>query len=105
MRRFDARLTAGELLIPAGFPTHNFRLRPLAGKMPNPHNSFYLRVTPPSSRRSGLLCFVLSGAFAMAEFMLLKAQPRDQFGTANARRLRRKGMLPAVVYGHKEAHL
>jgi large subunit ribosomal protein L25 len=41
----------------------------------------------------------------MAEFMLLKAQPRDQFGTANARRLRRKGMLPAVVYGHKEAHL
>jgi large subunit ribosomal protein L25 len=41
----------------------------------------------------------------MAEFMLLKAQPRDLFGTANARRLRKKGLLPAVVYGHKEAHL
>lgn len=41
----------------------------------------------------------------MAEFMLLKAQSRDLFGTANARRLRKKGLLPAVVYGHKEAHL
>ncbi len=41
----------------------------------------------------------------MAEFMLLKAEPRQEFGTANARRLRKKGLLPAVVYGHKEAHL
>lgn len=41
----------------------------------------------------------------MAEFMLLKAEPRKEFGTANARRLRKKGLLPAVVYGHKEAHL
>ena len=41
----------------------------------------------------------------MAEFILLKAEPRKEFGTANARRLRKKGLLPAVVYGHKEAHL
>lgn len=41
----------------------------------------------------------------MAEYFLLKATPRDQFGSANARRLRKKGLVPAVVYGHKEAHL
>lgn len=41
----------------------------------------------------------------MAEYFLLKATPRDQFGSANARRLRKQGLLPAVVYGHKEAHL
>lgn len=41
----------------------------------------------------------------MAEFVLLKAQARSAFGTANARRLRKQGLLPGVVYGHKEEDL
>src|SRR5262245_59875672 len=38
----------------------------------------------------------------MAESVQLKTQPRKEFGSANARRLRKKGLLPAVIYGHKE---
>ena len=38
----------------------------------------------------------------MADSVQLKTQPRGEFGTANARRLRKKGLLPAVIYGHKE---
>ncbi len=38
----------------------------------------------------------------MAESVQLKTQPRKDFGSANARRLRKKGLLPAVIYGHKE---
>jgi len=38
----------------------------------------------------------------MAEFSLLKTHPRDQFGTANSRRLRKGGFVPGVIYGHKE---
>lgn len=38
----------------------------------------------------------------MAEVVLFKTQPRKDFGTANARRLRKQGLLPAVIYGHKE---
>jgi large subunit ribosomal protein L25 len=33
------------------------------------------------------------------------AQPRSQSGSQHARRLRRQGRVPAVVYGHKEAVL
>jgi large subunit ribosomal protein L25 len=39
----------------------------------------------------------------MAEALKLKAQPRTGLGTAVARRLRKAGQIPAVVYGHKEA--
>jgi large subunit ribosomal protein L25 len=39
----------------------------------------------------------------MAESVQLAAQPRDSYGSQSARRLRRQGKLPAVVYGHKEA--
>ncbi len=38
----------------------------------------------------------------MAEFALVKTQPRNDFGSANARRLRKKGLLPGIIYGHKE---
>src|SRR5262245_36165279 len=39
----------------------------------------------------------------MAETVLIKTQPREGRGTALARRLRRQGLIPAVVYGHQEA--
>ena len=39
----------------------------------------------------------------MAESVQLATQPRDKFGTAVTRRLREQGLLPAVLYGHKEA--
>jgi large subunit ribosomal protein L25 len=39
----------------------------------------------------------------MAEAVTLTAQDRNQHGTRNARRLRKNGHIPAVVYGHKEA--
>ena len=38
----------------------------------------------------------------MAESVTLSAQRRDKHGTHSARRLRKQGWLPAVVYGHKE---
>jgi large subunit ribosomal protein L25 len=38
----------------------------------------------------------------MAEFTRIQTQPRSLFGTANTRRLRKQGLLPAVIYGHKE---
>ena len=41
----------------------------------------------------------------MAESVLLEAQPRQGRGSQAARRLRRQGLVPAVVYGHKEATL
>ena len=41
----------------------------------------------------------------MAESVLLVSKPRDGRGTHVARRLRREGLIPAVVYGHKEAVL
>jgi large subunit ribosomal protein L25 len=47
----------------------------------------------------------LPESFVMAETVVLKTQPRDLFGSANARRLRQKGLLPAVLYGHQEEHL
>jgi large subunit ribosomal protein L25 len=43
--------------------------------------------------------------FVMAESVILEAQPRNTRGTRHARRLRQKGMIPAVVYGHKEETL
>ena len=39
----------------------------------------------------------------MAQAVSIKAQPRTRLGTAVARRLRKAGQIPAVVYGHKEA--
>src|SRR5687768_16182974 len=39
----------------------------------------------------------------MAEAVSLTTQPRAERGTQAARRLRRKGLVPAVLYGHKEA--
>ena len=39
----------------------------------------------------------------MAETVILTAQPRSEHGTHNARRLRKGGKIPAVLYGHKEA--
>jgi large subunit ribosomal protein L25 len=41
----------------------------------------------------------------MAETVLVKTKPRKDFGSDNAKRLRQQGLLPAVVYGHKEADL
>jgi large subunit ribosomal protein L25 len=39
----------------------------------------------------------------MAETLEFVTQPRQEIGSQAARRLRRKGLVPAVVYGHKEA--
>ena len=39
----------------------------------------------------------------MAETVALVAQPRNENGSQAARKLRRKGLVPAVLYGHKEA--
>lgn len=39
----------------------------------------------------------------MAESMKFVTQPRDGRGTRAARRLRKQGLVPAVLYGHKEA--
>lgn len=38
----------------------------------------------------------------MAETMVFETKPRDQRGSMAARRLRREGHVPAVIYGHKE---
>jgi len=42
------------------------------------------------------------GVRGMAESTVLQAQPRDQKGKQAAKRLRREGLLPAVVYGENE---
>jgi large subunit ribosomal protein L25 len=39
----------------------------------------------------------------MAEVVKLVTQPREGKGSQKAKQLRRTGMIPAVVYGHKEA--
>ncbi len=41
----------------------------------------------------------------MAESVQLAVKPRDGAGSQAAKRLRKQGLLPAVVYGHKEATL
>jgi large subunit ribosomal protein L25 len=41
----------------------------------------------------------------MAESVKLEIQPRQGSGTLAAARLRKQGLLPAVVYGHKQATL
>jgi len=41
----------------------------------------------------------------MAETVQLTTQPRKDFGSSRARQMRRKGLIPAVVYGHQEATL
>ncbi|MCX7700211.1 MAG: 50S ribosomal protein L25 [Gemmataceae bacterium] len=38
----------------------------------------------------------------MVETVPLPTRPRDQFGSKNARRLRQQGLIPGVIYGHKE---
>jgi large subunit ribosomal protein L25 len=44
-----------------------------------------------------------AGESVMAESVVLVAQPRAGRGSQAARRLRRQGLVPAVLYGHKEA--
>ncbi|MFO0966730.1 MAG: 50S ribosomal protein L25 [Gemmataceae bacterium] len=39
----------------------------------------------------------------MADAVILAVQPRTGHGTHEARRLRKQGMTPAVVYGHQQA--
>ncbi len=39
----------------------------------------------------------------MAESVKVVVQPRTTTGSQAARRLRRQGLIPAVIYGHKEA--
>jgi len=39
----------------------------------------------------------------MADAVILTAQERSEHGTHNARRMRKAGKIPAVLYGHKEA--
>jgi large subunit ribosomal protein L25 len=41
--------------------------------------------------------------FVMAESVILTAKSRNTQGTHEARRMRRSGLIPGVVYGHKEA--
>jgi large subunit ribosomal protein L25 len=41
----------------------------------------------------------------MAESVALTAQPRQTRGSREAKRLRKQGFIPAVLYGHKEATL
>lgn len=41
----------------------------------------------------------------MADSVLLKTEPREERGSSAARRLRRQGVLPGVLYGHKEANV
>lgn len=41
----------------------------------------------------------------MAEMVKLEAQPRQPHGSQAARRLRRQGLIPAIIYGHKEANV
>jgi len=41
----------------------------------------------------------------MAETMVLEAQPRTTRGSHHAEKLRKRGQVPAVLYGHKEATL
>lgn len=38
----------------------------------------------------------------MAQTVVLNGEPRTEMGTGVARRLRREGLIPAVVYGHSE---
>jgi large subunit ribosomal protein L25 len=51
--------------------------------------------------------FILARCFerveAMADSVVLDTQPRTNRGTRAARRLRKDGRIPAVIYGHKEA--
>jgi large subunit ribosomal protein L25 len=39
----------------------------------------------------------------MAEAVVLTAQQRQEHGSRSARKLRQSGLIPAVIYGHKEA--
>src|SRR5262249_25162181 len=56
----------------------------------------------PRLRRVFPFCLAPARAI-MAETVELVAQKRDDRGTKKARRLRKKGLIPGVVYGHKEA--
>src|SRR5262249_28353031 len=41
----------------------------------------------------------------MAEAVLLATNPRTERGKMQTRRLRKQGLVPGVIYGHKEATL
>jgi len=43
------------------------------------------------------------GLLVMAQTVEIVAQERKDYGTRVARRLRKGGQVPGVVYGHKEA--
>ncbi len=60
---------------------------------------------PMPSGTPWVFSLLRSGAFHMAEAVVFKMQNRQERGSRNARRLRRKGMVPAVLYGHGEATL
>src|SRR5207302_1458971 len=51
-----------------------------------------------------VFCFCF-GATHMAETVELKTQDRAEHGTRHARRLRKSGQVPAVLYGHGEKTL
>jgi large subunit ribosomal protein L25 len=55
--------------------------------------------------RAVLFCFILRRALenqVMAETVALAAKSRTENGSQAARKLRRSGRIPAVLYGHKE---
>src|SRR5882724_11876024 len=54
--------------------------------------------------RAGVL-FLFGGATTMAEAVVLTTQERAGHGTRQARRMRKQGQVPAVLYGHGEATL
>ena len=68
----------------------------------NPHNRFPLRSVGPH------FSFWAGFEKTMAEATKTRVEPRDPeknkgTGTRVARRLRKKGLIPAVIYGHKQA--
>src|SRR5262249_8083809 len=58
--------------------------------------------TAAASRSVRFLLWWHRGVESMAESMEFVAQPRKARGSQKARQMRRKGLVPAVVYGHKE---
>src|SRR5262245_54168532 len=68
----------------------------------------WIEIITPSSNQpwntGPVFCFCL-GSAAMAEAVVLSTQERTGHGTRQARRLREKGEVPAVLYGHGEATL
>jgi large subunit ribosomal protein L25 len=67
-----------------------------------------MAITSEQPSQGELFAFILvsaSGESIMAESVVLVTERREGRGSQAARRLRRKGLVPAVVYGHKEETL